>query len=578
MGGAFDANGGTGCQGRDCPQIAACCFDGRCAELTSVECGIAGGVFATNGELCTVELCATGACCHDDGTCEGPPDIEIVHIEDCGSGDFYAGRTCDICPLPGGCCLPAGCENRTRGSCEAAGGQFAGEGEENLCPPDGQANCTLAACCQDDGTCRDTIAAICDPADHDPGGFVCVEVGDACPAAEACCLPDGNGSCDDLTLEACATPVPDGFGGTSQGPGTVCDADTCTEGACCFDGEPCRDNLTIGECSALNGTHQGVATVCTEDTCTEGACCRPGAFGEPRICEVDQTRDECDALAGTHQGVGTICTEDFCTEGACCVPEEPGSTVTNCVDGLTIDECADEGGQHGGRDTICLDGGLCTEGACCRDGGSCNNNRTENACADFGETHLGRGTLCSGSQCLQGACCVNDGTCRDDVVFANCLPADGIFEFTETCDNLTCPPAGACCDDNDNCSQLTQAACDDQLGTHFGVGLLCDGGSCPGACCFDGGNCLVATEDDCDNGSGDFGLSKTCETIVCGGSCCHADGTCQFVSEVDCAAGDVFSPDQTCEQAGCEPRGACCTSGGCSGPVTESACTSGGGL
>ncbi len=54
------------------PRPGACCINGNCTQLTSVECGAAGGVFHGEGVPCSPTICAPvgGACCIQGAVCQ----------------------------------------------------------------------------------------------------------------------------------------------------------------------------------------------------------------------------------------------------------------------------------------------------------------------------------------------------------------------------------------------------------------------------------------------------------------------------------------------------------------------------
>jgi len=92
----------------DCNPTQACCFDpSGCLDLSTDDCGTAGGFSQGTGTDCATTNCfPTGACCQADGTCS-----DDVTADDCvAGGGTYQGddSLCSgvICPAPdGACCL-----------------------------------------------------------------------------------------------------------------------------------------------------------------------------------------------------------------------------------------------------------------------------------------------------------------------------------------------------------------------------------------------------------------------------------------------------------------------------------------
>gem|GEM_PF-975596 len=570
----FKGTFGNACDGRTCDNElqGACCLNALCIDdLLQNECGLAGGAFQGDGSVCTAELCTTGACCQSIGL--DACDAAIDTLDECrtAGGNFYADRDCSICPQLGACCLTTGaCENRTEGSCSAFNGQYSGAG--TVCPDPAvdptPAMCVRSACCLTNGTCVLAIEPICQTPDIFKDGIECAAAG--CLPAEACCLPEGG--CDDLTVAECEGPQ--GQGGMSQGPGTVCTDDTCTEGACCKpipDADPvCTDLLTIAECQADGGVHKGVGVACDDgDLCTVGACCIPGAS-----CSL-RTRQDCGDRGGSHRGIGTVCSFDVCSTGACCLAD-------GVCEPHTISACLDLEGVHQGVGTDCIPGGVCTVGACCRATGDgvCEDGVSENDCM-APDVHMGAGVLCENVDCLRGSCCRVDGTCAENVIPTQCMDEGSSFLVGEDCATAACAPAGACCEAIGGCEVVTEAWCDPATtgNTYFGDGVGCGEdpeNTCPGACCFRSSSCLLTSESDC---TAEFLEGQTCAGQECGGACCHADGSCEFLKDSECDGPlDVFQLGARCEEISCKPRGACCNAGACLPDQTPADCEAGGGV
>ncbi len=575
-------------------RFGTCCLpDGRCAEVEASICTDESGDF-TEGAECSPDTCAV--CCRDGGTC----DENVAFCDPQAGGHYHADRNCTAgvgCPSVGACCLTdESCEELTEGACLNQDGLYHGDG--TACPeaPDPPRDCSRAACCLPDGSCADTTEELCTAAGGDyTSGQDCD--GHTCPEGRACCF---EGRCEILTEDKC-----DDVAGVYQRDVLECDADACTVGACCFEDREC-ENLTRDACADEDGTHAGVGTDCGLGTpCSIGACCLP----DGRCAEMSE--GACAAVDGTYQGAAVVCDSDMCTLGACCL-------TTGGCDVLTLNECAGEGGVHRGIGTLCEEGSdICTRGACCHDDRECEDSlfsdecgdgefhpdtacadagctpigacclvggtciiRTEALCQGLGGTYRGDEVECEEDTCVTGACCKHDGRCFAGGFASECPAELGVFEAGVNCIVADCPAASACCDDFDECSTLTADACAASGGTSFGADVYCDDGSCPGACCLPGGGCVLASMEACeDEFGGEYHGDADCSSYTCGGACCLSDGVCLYLADWECVEDDaVFSVGQDCEAITCDPRGACCNSGTCSGNVSQAQCEAGGGI
>ncbi len=165
---------------------------------------------------------------------------------------------------------------------------------------------SAGACCQNDGTCANTLDSGCSGHWYGPG-TTCD--GTTCPILGACCQLDG--TCSETTQAAC--------NGHWSGPGTGCTGTTCL-GACCGNDGTCSDTAA----NACAGSWGGYGTSCATTDCT-GACCLPDG-----TC----AQTTADACTGEWQGPGTTCATVSCT-GACCADEGSCSETTqaNCPTG-----------------------------------------------------------------------------------------------------------------------------------------------------------------------------------------------------------------------------------------------------
>ncbi len=243
-------------------------------------------------------------------------------------------------------------------------------------------------------------------------------------------------------------------------------------------------------------------------------------------------------------------------------------------------------------------------GACCLPDGSCELATQPGGadCNALGGAYQGDGTDCGSVSCPQpGACCVDDGSCigTADVGGADCTAAGGAYQGDDTdCDSITCPQPGACCLNDGSCilsPEVGGADCTAVGGTYQGNGTTCGTANCaqPGACCTDDGSCSQAAVlggADCTAAGGTYqGNGTTCPTANCAqpGACCMDNGSCtqaSILGGADCTllGGDYQGDDTECANANCPTppgqTGACCTAGGVCSQMTESACSSAGGI
>ena len=243
-GGEFDPTGIC-----DCEAFGACCRDGECSTEYVSDCTGAGAVYQGDGIACAPDLCAIGACCADDGTCE---DLKVASECPAGNHVFTTGRSCGVTTCPGQCCAPNGtCTWVSEAVCAAQGGKFDPDGvcdgtcvpfgacclegectleSASACTMDGgiyqgdetacvQELCAVGTCCAADGSCADLkVASECqDEFDEFSAGKLCGAI--TCRPRGACCLPDD--SCEIYSEQACI----DAFG-VWQGPGVGCSACT----------------------------------------------------------------------------------------------------------------------------------------------------------------------------------------------------------------------------------------------------------------------------------------------------------------------------------------------------------------
>lgn len=127
---------------------------------------------------------------------------------------------------------------------------------------------------------------------------------------------------------------------------------------------------------------------------------------------------------------------------------------------------------------------------------------------------------------------------------------------------LTFGQVGACCLPGNECTQLTEEACNAINDSYFvGEGAGCPFFNCAtvGACCLPNGTCDRTTESECIEAGGTFqGQGTVCAGTECpleqSGACCLPNGACQVLSPDDCTAaqGEYFGNNTVCADVQCE--------------------------
>lgn len=105
------------------------------------------------------------------------------------------------------------------------------------------------------------------------------------------------------------------------------------------------------------------------------------------------------------------------------------------------------------------------------------------ACAHGGRTFLGNGTNCAENPCptpIPGTCCLTDPAefCLDDIPFCE---LGGGTRVEERCAAFPCQfETVACCAENGDCFDTTEAFCTENDGLSLGPGSACETTLCPG--------------------------------------------------------------------------------------------------
>jgi hypothetical protein len=76
-----------------------------------------------------------------------------------------------------------------------------------------------------------------------------------------------------------------------------------------------------------------------------------------------------------------------------------------------------------------------------------------------------------------GACCVPHGRCIE-LIAPGCDQSHGIWFACQSCDDVQCPPAGACCLPS-GCEISFEGRCHYDGGTYMGDGVPCNPDPCP---------------------------------------------------------------------------------------------------
>ena len=595
-----------------------CCWSLGCVDgVEPRDCAaLPGGVFNSDAVACDDTPCGdtsgARACCLADGSCVDAASQAVC--ADQLSGEWDAMNTCSpgLCqaPLLEACCIANGCELLTQADCIIAGGVFHPGDDCSL------TICADGACCKDDGTCVDALAAVDCRASGEDGNFfagrTCAD--EICPAAGGCCLDDQQTCIEPLTRASC-----DDKDGAYLGDDSDCVGAVCTREDCCLPNGSCVTTLA-NLCTDAEGVPQPAG--CSAETCVAEACCLPDESCAGLTVAI------CESRQGVPQGDGSDCADAVCARGRCCGYDGV------CRDGLTLvpdcdpdddlggvflagESCSDEcvGGIFEGDDCTLPDdcpagecSAVCPEaGACCElvpnDDPVCARDLTADRCSvDAEQVFQGLGTSCANNDCDLGACCRGDGSCSEDVLLSDCDVAGGEVYHRDRLCRAVCP--GSCCNDVGGCLESTEEGCDGE----FTFGGDCATVDCAGACCAPEGTCSITSRTACEAGGGSFTVGQSCSPNDCVpvGACCTGNTNCSIEKQIDCegprlgvyqgdasecvagecrlggccpaegAVGDCptvfpsqcvgglneFRPDDpTCNVVACKPRGACCIDG-----------------
>jgi hypothetical protein len=536
---------GTTCEAGTCS--GACCFyTAGCLNFNEDFCTIAGGTFQGFGTTCSQLTCppsGKGACCLPNETCT------IVTLTACNSagGTFHGtGMSCQVvdCHTPrGACCHGDGtCAVRTQAECTAIDGTYMGNGvqcNEAIC---------LGACCYPTGSCLDLMKPDCTTTG---GSFKGPQTDCAtfnCPVEPqgACCFADG--SCSVVAVSICAYS-----GGGYQGDGSTCTGIDCSagaQGACCLPNETCLDG-TATACAWNGGVFMGTGTTCAETNCSlseVGACWNPADW----TCRITSVTI-CTATGGTFEGVGTTCAGTMAPEYRNTIATAstfwaPGAGV-EMADDMTLAGTArmltyyDLGTFGEGGGTYDVAASLYDD--CPGQGGVpiAGTETTWTAVPADGFIYILQADLSLAPVILPNTVWMvvtfssanagwvlaeqaEVGTTQD--LFGQNEPpwacdfwfGGGPGEYAGFWADIQCVPAppavGACCHNDDTCTEGTAAACTASAGLYMGDDTVCRGVTCDtssmGACCdVVNWTCTLTNAAECAAAGGSFdGVGTAC--------------------------------------------------------------------
>ncbi|MFH0981167.1 MAG: hypothetical protein V2A79_06490 [Planctomycetota bacterium] len=516
----------------------ACCFDDLCIDMTTYHCAALLGTYR-GPQRCADGPC-TGACCQFDGAC-----TEDVASNGCRALDqvWHSGSACfEVDCLPQGACCKFGgtCEETSAAQCDELPWDWC-QGVHCdwidcpslvSCPP-------LGACCLPSGDCQESVPeSYCettlDGAWHE--GLACWEV--TCPELQACCFyPSG---CLNMDVATCQL-----VGGFAQGTATTCDTiASCSypDGACCFQGSVCQDDLQADECLAVPGAcFSWPGNPCPPPDPIIRYCHDVNTNGEWDECEVggpdcqpNGVADYLDILGGTsldvnNNGIPDECEPDCNSNG---VPDGQDITIGTSVD------CQPDG----------------TPDECELIGNDCNSNSVPDECDITGPTSVD---------------CQPNGTPDECELIGNDCNTNGVLDACDIAELTShdCQPNGV----PDECDIAGATSNDCQVnGTPDECEPDCNANDVPDACDISEG-----TSEDCQpNGAPDecdisFAISDDCQTNGVPDECdirdcppgnpacddCNVNSVPDFCDIRDCSPGNPDCDDCNTNSVpdSCEP-------------------------
>ncbi|MGD8860451.1 MAG: hypothetical protein PVI30_10610 [Myxococcales bacterium] len=159
-------------------------------------------------------------------------------------------------------------------------------------------------------------------------------------------------------------------------------------------------------------------------------------------------------------------------------------------------------------------------------------------------------------ECVGGACCMTDGACE---VAPSASECDGEFDEGRDCATKVCRSPQACCISETECTDLTEAACEEQGGRPQGFESTCAEADCAlprEVCCQADGACTLDTRAACEAGGGIRYAGDSCDGVQCTLVPCCTERGCGMRRADLCDARAVSSCDE-CERC-CFPEVPAC--------------------
>ena len=527
------------CDPNPCQPVGACCYNYYCLTNTEADCLMWGGDWLGADVSCEGNPCLPpGACCYVGGGCE------VMGESSCADGVWLGpNTTCDHCECTVACppyATPEGeaCGDQTNPGCGSmttpaftplhCGDTICGSAPVML-DVDGDYGVDLDWYeIEVTSTTRLTLTI---EAEFDVlASFVWTDaLGEpGCSGGWTYAPSVTTGTCETNSVSMCVEPgtyyaivAPEALYDL-YAAGRVCPAnyvlslscEPCVLGACCIDGQVCRDDLMMLECLDIEGYWLGDGVPCDPNPCTSslGACC----FAEAGCSMIDG--GDCFAAGGLWLGAAVTCEDGVCsTPSACCLPD--GTCAM-----LLPHEC------------VYVEAGY----------------------------WLATIVSCDNEPCgAPAACCFEDGSCVVTSLVACVVEGGAWAGLDTTCDPAPCAESGACClfYGEVPCIAATPYECFYAGGYWLGAGTTCEDELCGlgFACCFADGSCLEMHPWACQFNGGQWaGPGSTCDPNPCGGAaptgaCCHADGSCSETTELSCTSGGGLwqGPDVTCNPNPC---------------------------
>lgn len=370
---------GLGCEGIDCNDSDAACFEGSCC----LDCIDFDGDGYGDGDQCSGPDCNdSDPACHAGNCCTDCLDYDR---DGYGTGTDCSGADCndsDFTCHEGDCCQ----------NCIDNDGDGHGQGDD----------CLGADCNESDTTCHEGACCLaCTDLDGDGYG-----VGDDCTGAD----------CDD-TVASCNTD---------------CTTDNDSDGL-----RDCEDL-----CLDTDGDNYGSGPDCTGADCDDAvASCSTDCVTDVDNDSQRDCDDTCLDVDGDGYGTGPLCTGVDCDDtvatcNADCTTDSDGDSVRDCDD-----PCFDADGDNFGNGSGCT-GADCDDAVascnvdCTADIDSDSLRDCDDPCVDVDGDGYGTGPSCTGADCDDSDGNVHPGVVEDcvDSVDNNC------DDLTDLEDTLSCPP------------------------------------------------------------------------------------------------------------------------------------------